>query len=160
MAYLQSSGEISLSQVQSHWGGSNPISMGEYYRNGSYVPSTVTVTTTTTTTTREPSSGSNLSLTNPQTQWYTFGAAGGITVRWAGSTIVSSYDPWTATSLTSGGWTYYRDTYYSQTYGVISYRVYRQQTTTSSSSTNTNINTGIPTSGTISMNQFYNGRNS
>lgn len=30
---LQSSGAISLSQIQSEWGGSNPISLSEYYRN-------------------------------------------------------------------------------------------------------------------------------
>lgn len=36
---LQSSGAISLSQIQGEFGGSNPISMSEYYRNGSYVTS-------------------------------------------------------------------------------------------------------------------------
>lgn len=36
---LQSSGEISLSDVQTQFGGSNPISMSEYYGGGSYVPS-------------------------------------------------------------------------------------------------------------------------
>tara|TARA_B100001057_G_scaffold106067_1_gene103692 strand:+ start:1653 stop:2303 length:651 start_codon:yes stop_codon:yes gene_type:complete len=30
---LQSSGAISLSQIQSEWGGSSPISLSEYYRN-------------------------------------------------------------------------------------------------------------------------------
>jgi hypothetical protein len=34
---LPSSGPISLSQVQSEFGGSNPISLSEYYRNGIYV---------------------------------------------------------------------------------------------------------------------------
>lgn len=33
---LQSSGPISLSQIQSEFGGSDPISMTEYYRGGSY----------------------------------------------------------------------------------------------------------------------------
>ena len=36
---LQSSGAIKLSEIQTEFGGSNPISMSEYYRNGSYVPS-------------------------------------------------------------------------------------------------------------------------
>jgi hypothetical protein len=36
---LQTSGAISLSQIQSEFGGSNPISLSEYYRNGSYVNS-------------------------------------------------------------------------------------------------------------------------
>ena len=34
---LPASGPISLSQVQTEFGGENPISMSEYYRNGSYV---------------------------------------------------------------------------------------------------------------------------
>lgn len=36
---LQSSGAISLSQVQTEFGGSNPVSMSEYYAGGTYVPS-------------------------------------------------------------------------------------------------------------------------
>lgn len=36
---LQSSGPISLSQIQAEFGGSNPISLSEYYRNGSYTTS-------------------------------------------------------------------------------------------------------------------------
>lgn len=39
MSALQSSGAITLAQVQTEFGGSNPISMSEYYRGGSYVPS-------------------------------------------------------------------------------------------------------------------------
>jgi len=35
---LQSSGAITLAQVQSEFGGSNPININEYYRGGSYVP--------------------------------------------------------------------------------------------------------------------------
>lgn len=36
---LQSSGPISLANIQSEFGGSNPISLSEYYRNGSYTTS-------------------------------------------------------------------------------------------------------------------------
>lgn len=36
---LQASGTISLSQIQTEFGGSNPVSMSEYYRNGSYTTS-------------------------------------------------------------------------------------------------------------------------
>ena len=36
---LQSSGAIKLSEIQSEFGGSNPISLSEYYRNGSYTTS-------------------------------------------------------------------------------------------------------------------------
>jgi hypothetical protein len=156
MGYLHSSGAISLSQVQGHWGGGNPISMSEYYRNGSYVPSIYTETTTTTTTTRQPSSGSNYSVLAPAYRWTASGL--GVAVVWAGTTISNSAAS-TATSFTSGGWTYYRSTYVGNSYSFNYYRLYRQQTTTSSSTTTTNINTGIPSSGQISMSQFYGGRN-
>lgn len=36
---LQTSGAISLSDIQTEFGGSNPISLSEYYAGGSYVPS-------------------------------------------------------------------------------------------------------------------------
>lgn len=36
---LQSSGAISLSDIQTEFGGSNPIGLNEYYAGGSYVPS-------------------------------------------------------------------------------------------------------------------------
>jgi len=35
---LPNSGALALSQIQSEFGGSNPIAMNEYYRGGSYVP--------------------------------------------------------------------------------------------------------------------------
>lgn len=35
---LKSSGSLSLSEIQGEFGGSNPISMSEYYRGNSYVP--------------------------------------------------------------------------------------------------------------------------
>jgi hypothetical protein len=35
---LQTSGAIALSNIQSEFGGANPISLSEYYRNGAYVP--------------------------------------------------------------------------------------------------------------------------
>tara|TARA_R110000868_G_scaffold107277_3_gene293527 strand:- start:54 stop:1052 length:999 start_codon:yes stop_codon:yes gene_type:complete len=37
---LQSSGTITFAQIQAEFGGSNPISLSEYYRGGSYVPNT------------------------------------------------------------------------------------------------------------------------
>ena len=39
---LQSSGAISLANIQTEFGGSNPIGLSEYYRNGNYVPSSAT----------------------------------------------------------------------------------------------------------------------
>ena len=159
MAYLHTSGAISFSQLQSHFGGGNPIYMSEYYRNGSYVPSIYTVTTTTTTTTRSPGSGSNYSVWNGSSgyEWRVIGTSS-TQIYWGSSTITTGASS-SATSYTSGGWTYYRSTFVVQNYSIYRYRIYRQQTTTSTSTTTTNINTGIPSSGTISMNQFYGGQN-
>lgn len=39
---IATSGQICFSQLQSEFGGSNPICLSEYYRNGSYVPGTET----------------------------------------------------------------------------------------------------------------------
>jgi len=39
-------GAISFSALQSYFGGSNPVSLSEYYRGGANVPATKTVTTT------------------------------------------------------------------------------------------------------------------
>lgn len=39
---LQSSGAITMAQIQTEFGGSNPISINEYYRGGSNVPDTGT----------------------------------------------------------------------------------------------------------------------
>ena len=145
MAYLHTSGAISFSQLQSHFGGGNPISMSEYYRNGSYVPSIYTQTTTTTTT-----QGPTYHYSN----YYVTDYSGSTSFRWNGSWIVQNT---TGNSYTTGGWTYYRDAYkFNDGYGNW-YWIRRSRTT--SSTTTTNINTGIPSSGTISMNQFYGGRN-
>ena len=37
---LPSSGTITIAQIQTEFGGSNPASLSEYYRNGAYVPDT------------------------------------------------------------------------------------------------------------------------
>lgn len=42
---LQTTGAISLSQIQTEFGGANPVSMSEYYRGGTYVESGATSTT-------------------------------------------------------------------------------------------------------------------
>lgn len=43
---LQTSGAISFADIQTEFGGSNPIGINEYYKNGAYVPTTVTNTIT------------------------------------------------------------------------------------------------------------------
>ena len=41
---LQTSGAISLSDIQTEFGGANPIGLNEYYAGGSYVPTGTTGT--------------------------------------------------------------------------------------------------------------------
>ena len=141
---LQSSGAISLSQVQGEFGGSNPISMSEYYRNGSYVPSTISSTTTT---------AWQYSLS--ASPYYYWSVAGSVTnIQWNSTSIGSPAA--SATSFTAGGYTYERgtliDTISSKSGTSYFYQVRR------TGSTSTTVNSSIPTSGTISMSNFYGGR--
>jgi hypothetical protein len=150
---LQTSGAISLSQVQAEFGGANPVSMSEYYRGGSYVPST----RATSSTVREPSSGTVNGDSSPLAAvWNTSSANGGVLIAWpSGTTIVQGATPG-ITSYTSGGSTYYRGSFHdSDQYAGTFYNLHRVRTVAST----TNINTSIPASGTISMNQFYGGTN-
>lgn len=134
MPNFQTSGAISFSELQSRFGGSNPINFSEYYRNGSYVDGTATTTTT---------QGPNYNYNNYN--WYFMTPT--TSIIWNGSSVYSQNT--SATTVTTGGWTYTRGSFqYNDGYGL-SYSVSRSQSST------TNINTGIPTSGTISLNQFY-----
>ena len=153
---LQTSGPISLLDLQNEFGGSNPISISEYYRGGGLVPAT------TTTTTYEPGPGTSnyyYSLTSPLYGWvedeyypYT------VYIYWNDAVITSftqSYQGEISVD-TYGGWTYVRFSSPTATnvnigdgttYSV--YQIRRQQSTT------TDINTSVPTSGTISLSNFY-----
>jgi hypothetical protein len=138
MGTLQTSGAISLNQLQSVFGGSNPISMSEYYRGGSYVPST--------------GAGSYTSYqASLQSPLYYFTGAG--VVVWNGSQVANAGAG--GTSVTAGGYTYQRGSLYTSIpgkYGTTYYYYVRRRQTSVS------INTSIPSSGTISMSQFYGGR--
>jgi hypothetical protein len=149
---LQTTGAISLSDVQSEFGGSNPISMSEYYRGGAYVPTTIST-----------GAGSYSSYQgNISTYyWSDLENAGTVSLRWNGSTVAGFQS--SATTYTTGGYEYQKGTLFTSDSGgggkgeptTYYYRI-RRRTVGSS----TTVNTSIPASGTISMNQFYGGRNS
>jgi hypothetical protein len=136
-----------LANVRDALGGSNPVSMSQYYRGGARVP------TTRTTNTREPASGDSYSNSPPIRYWYI-----------GGTSAYMRFDPYIGqvqvggsgtTSYSSGGATYFRGSYvgccgcgFIQLYGV-----YRTSTTTVS------INTGVPSSGAISINQLLGAEN-
>jgi hypothetical protein len=133
--------------------------MSEYYRGGSFVP------TTRSTTTREPTSGDYYARTGTQYYWVvnTSGYAPSSTsgshfLIYANAQIIFNIVG-NFTTFTTGGWTYVmgtlREFIYDSSYNLsVNYRgVYRQQTTTVS------INTGVPSSGTISLNQLLGAEN-
>jgi hypothetical protein len=144
--------QYNLANVQSALGGSNPISMSEYYRGGPYVPTTRNVTV------REPSSGD--SYARGSTDWAVINSSG-TSLYWGGPFVASAFGAGT-TSLVRDGYTYYRGGYRETTsegnsyYGfftLVHYAVYRTYGSTAS------INTGVPSSGAISISQLYGAAN-
>ena len=163
MANLQSSGAISLNDIKTLFGGPASPSMANYYRGGSYIPSSKTVSSIV----YEPPNGSTFygvvpKLTNGywwigglyQAVWFTFNA---LTVWWNGVTIASGVATSTA-SITVGAYTYYKGTdlaYNSYNTGCYCAQQGFYVRRTSGGSSSVSINTGIPASGAVSMNQFY-----
>lgn len=147
---LQSSGAISLSQVQSEFGGSNPVSMSEYYRGGSYVPTSVT-----------QAAGSYTSYLYSSS--YAWSAGLGVNITWNGSQAYSNVTtPNTTTIISIGGYTYQRGSFQSSSTSggklAITTSVYQVRRRLNSSTIT--VNQAIPSSGMIDMADFYNGRNS
>ena len=139
---LQTSGAISLSQVQSEFGGSNPISMSEYYRGGSNVPTTISTA----------GAYSSYQGTLYTYYWDDFG-----TVVWNGSVVANNK----TSNFTVGGFEYNQGTPFTSSGGGkggpsnVYFQVRRR-----TAGTTTTVNTSVPASGTISMDDFYGGRNS
>lgn len=148
---LQTSGAISLSQVQSEYGGSNPISMSEYYRDGANVPSTINSGAGAWSSYQYSRTGSN------DYYWsHNIFAA----LQWNGG-VPSAYLGASTTSYSYGGYTYERGNYVTQ----ITTGSGKSATTTSyyyirrrQNASTINVNGNVPTSGTISMDDFYGGR--
>jgi hypothetical protein len=153
---LQTSGSISLNNLKSEFGGSGDIKLSDYYRNGSYVPSNITVNTTV----REPSSGTNFS---DNTYWTVLtGSFTGVRVSW-GDNIVHSSDETEHTSASSGGYTYYRGSFvrYDRVPAGPNRYIFRSHYRLhriSGGSSTTPVNRNVPTSGQISLSNFYGGR--
>ena len=155
--------QYNLANVQAALGGANPISMSEYYRGGAYVP------TMRNNVVREPTSGeyySGASGANGYAysgnyRWDAGYENNGLGVRWAGTQVygpLSIANPNSYTSVTAGGYTYYRGSFgafvgdgYTGIY--YTYAVYRTSGSTVA------INTGVPISGAISLSQLYGAEN-
>ena len=143
---LQTSGTISFLDLQNEFGGSNPIAISEYYRGGAYVPTTVT------------GSYSSYQGNTSTYYWLVYGST--VTIEWNNSVVYSTTSGnASTTNITTGGYDYNRGSLtYSSGGGKGGTPVYYYQVRRRSSSET--VNTSIPASGQISMNQFYNGRNS
>ena len=146
---LQASGAISLTEIQSEFGGSNPIGLDEYYRSGSYVDAQLTFSS---------AGGANWSNSNQVIRYtssntYTFIWGGTVVCQATGSNTSSGLDH---ISGTASGHTIYvygcgtrRQNYSSYQRWVI----WRKNKAAYS---------GIPydTSSQIAMSDFYNASNS
>jgi hypothetical protein len=135
--------QYNLQNVQAALGGSNPISMNEYYRGGSFVPTTRSVTT------REPSSGVYYSVSY---QWNTSAGTPAFCLGfiWNGTTTNVNQN---VSSFSTGGSTYFQGTLQVSGKSVDQYSIFRTTTSTVS------INTGVPSSGTISISQLFGAEN-
>lgn len=140
--------QYNLANVQAALGGANPISMSEYYRGGPYVPITRTTTV---------SEGPFYGLETYNFQWRE--KDGYSAAYWATS---PGYPNATAsgqvTSMTSGGFTYIRGNYVERTGSTISGYKYNYYITRQYQSS-VAINTGVPSSGAISISQLYGAAN-
>lgn len=148
-SYLQSSGAISIGDLKTFFGGPAAPSISNYYRGGSYTPSTITSITT-----EGPSynrvfrgywSENTVIPAWPLNRW---------TFYW-GYVTFGNYVEGGATTYTTGGWTYMDGgTGYGGSGtccgGTVYYRSIKRQQTT-----NVAANTGLPSSGAISLSQFY-----
>lgn len=138
MAALQSSGAISLANVQAEFGGANPISMSEYYKGGSYVPSAAPGPWT-----------SYYGIISSGSNWY-WNSDGYI--YWDGTYITGSA-PYSG-QFVSGSYTYEIGTQFDFVDGGkndpgVGYSTVRRRVTA------LDIAPNVPTSGSISFSDFY-----
>jgi hypothetical protein len=151
--------QYNLANVRDALGGSNPVSMNQYYRGGARVPSTRSVYI------REPTSGDYYARTGTEYYWEVVNSGfvpnstgGAYYIEWA-SVLLFAGGSNNFPTYTTGGWTYVRASHrqftYDSTYAVSVnlYAIYREQTGT------VNINTGVPSSGQISISQLFGAEN-
>lgn len=151
MPFLQGSGQISIANLNGFFSGlslsPSGVAMSNFYRGGWRVPSIKIVTV------REPTSGELYNFNN--TFWYTGPDNYQLFIKWGNTWLVYALPGWgNATSYTVGAYTYFRGNlnYDGTGYGGDNMRGYGIWRTSFGSQ---DINTGIPSSGQISLSQFY-----
>lgn len=161
---LPASGALAFSLLQTEYGGANPISVSEYYRNGLYVPNSISVPTyyegwTYPSYITLPVYG-NVADDSISGSYYRRPVAGGLWVEFYGE----PEGPLTEPTSPAIGDKWYVITRFS-TFGSSATYEYaymgRQERTWSNlvSYTDTPVNQSVPTSGTVSISNYYNGTN-
>lgn len=145
-SYLPSSGPLSINDLKDFFGGPASPSISDYYRGGAYTPSTVSTTTT------EGPFYNRVFNGYWSNRWNVDGLDPFWDFYWGTGPKLSNYP---SSSTTYAGYTYYQG---PTNYGsdptcppgrVYYFNIYRTYVTTVPA------NTGIPSSGTISISQFY-----
>ena len=158
---LQATGAISFSQMQTEFGGSNPIGFDEYYKSGANVPSTIGSAPGSwgSYTTNTNYFHNMINIINIGVNYWIVYANGSTTAVGTNLTldsnnrvVIGSYEyerkPGSAYTfyVPSGKTSAGQDSYYAYHY--------RKRT----ASTQVTVNANIPTSGAISLNHMYGGR--
>ncbi len=153
---LQTSGSISLADLASEYTDSAPHSMSEFYRNGGKVPNSVTVNVPAGSYTAE-----QYSTTSPIYWWR---PAVLTQIYWNGVVVnQGALTSTTATTYSAGGFDYARGALVGNfttgtgktAFTAPNYKVKRRTSATTSTQS---VNQNVPTSGQISLSQFYGGR--
>lgn len=142
---LQASGQIDFAQIQTEFGGSNPIGISEYYRNAGYVSPTLTYALNAITW-----SNSNQVIRYTSSNTYTFIWGGTVVAQATGSNVSGGLDN---IAGTTSGHTIYRFGCGNRLVNYSSYQrwpIWRKNKAAYD----------MPTSGQISMDLFYNASNS
>lgn len=151
MPTITASGAVSLGNIADVMGGTTPHSLSEYYRNGGLVPSTKTGSV------RTPTTGELGTYTgapaNSYASYYFYTTASVATVWWNGVNVFFGGGGGPLTQATPSGSTitYYRGAALAGA-PADTYSVYRID-----SAGTIEINGNVPTSGQISMSNFYSG---
>ena len=139
---IVSSGAVSFLNLQNEFGGANPISLSEYYNGGAYVPSS--------------SYGAYVDNYNSSTYYWGYYSPSNPWLKWFNEhnqfvTVSSPYD-----TYISNGIEYSRGSFVTSTVNYVGrfylFRIKRRTVGIAA-------NSSIPTSGLISMNQFYGSSN-
>lgn len=124
---LQTSGAISLANVQTEFGGVNPISISEYYGKAAGIPASGTISLShfygKSNIIREPESGDYFDVNSS----YSFRYAAPLkktSIFWNSTTLLTML-PGDVSSFVSEGYTYYRGQYRYTLNQVLLYGIYR-----------------------------------